>query len=97
MIPAAGSNAAQAHRALDELLRLKELDSGWDWTRAAVVARQWDTLEIMRAVCRERDVETQLAQEDFTAYVAAQGDPGTAGMDRRPRTGRSRPRRRWIA
>ncbi len=66
-IPAGSRDAAQAHRALDELLRLKELDPGWDWTRAAVVARQWDTLEIMRAVCRERDVETQLAQEDFTA------------------------------
>ena len=31
------------------------------------MARQWDTLEVMRAVCRERGLETQLAQEDFTA------------------------------
>ena len=67
VIPAGSRDAAQAHRALDELLRLKELDLAWDWTRAAVVARQWDTLEIMRAVCRERGLETQLAQEDFTA------------------------------
>ena len=67
VIPAGRGDAAQAHRALDELLRLSELDPGWDWTRVAVVARQWDTLEVMRAVCRERGVETQLAQEDFTA------------------------------
>ena len=66
VIPA-GQGAAQAHRALDELLRLSELDPGWDWTRTAVVARQWDTLEVMRAVCRERGMETQMAQEDFTA------------------------------
>ena len=31
------------------------------------MARQWDTLEVMRAVCRERAMETQMAQEDFTA------------------------------
>ena len=67
VIPAGPGDAAQAHRALDELLRLSELDSGWDWTRTAVVARQWDTLEVMRAVCRERGLETQMAQEDFTA------------------------------
>ena len=67
VIPAGRSDASQAHRSLDELLRLRERDPGWDWTRTAVVARQWDTLEVMRAVCREREVETQLAQEDFTA------------------------------
>ena len=67
VIPAGPSDASQAHRALDELLRLSELDPGWDWTRTAVVARQWDTLEVMRAVCRERGRETQMAQEDFTA------------------------------
>ena len=67
VIPAGHGDAAQAHRALDELLRLSELDPGWDWTRTAIVARQWDTLEVMRAVCRERGLETQLAQEDFTA------------------------------
>ena len=67
VIPAGRGDAGQAHRALDELLRLSELDPGWDWTRCAVVARQWDTLEVMRAVCRERGLETQLAQEDFTA------------------------------
>ena len=67
VIPAGPGDASQAHRALDELLRLSELDPGWDWTRTAVVARQWDTLEVMRAVCRERGRETQVAQEDFTA------------------------------
>ena len=67
VIPAGLGDASQAHRALDELVRLSELDPGWDWTRTAVVARQWDTLEVMRAVCRERGRETQMAQEDFTA------------------------------
>ena len=67
VITAGLGDAAQAHRALDELLRLSELDPGWDWTKTAVVARQWDTLEVMRAVCRERGMETQMSQEDFTA------------------------------
>ena len=67
VIPTGHGDAAQAHRALDELRRLSELDPSWDWTRTAVVARQWDTLEVMRAVCRERGLETQMAQEDFTA------------------------------
>lgn len=66
VIQAGEGNVTQAHRALDELLRLSELDPGWDWTRTAAVARQWDTLEVMRAVCRERGVSTQMAQEDFT-------------------------------
>ena len=67
VLPAEQGDAAQSHRALDELLRLSELDPGWNWTRTAVVARQWHTLEIMRAVCRERGIEAQMAQEDFTA------------------------------
>ena len=66
VIPAE-QGAAQAHRTLDELLRLSELDRGWDWASTAVVARQWDSLEVMRAVCRERGIEAQMAQEDFTA------------------------------
>ena len=105
VIPAGRSDAVQAHRALDELIRLSELDPGWDWTRCAVVARQWDTLEVMRAVCRERGMETQLAQEDFTAswqlretqellgWIEAQGQGVTAGeaLDRV----RAMPRNRW--
>ena len=100
-----GISLAQAHRALDELLRPSELDPGWDWTRAAAAAHQWDILEVMRAVCREQGVEIQMVQEDSTAtWQLRETQELLAWIDGRENSGmatealeqvNARPRNRW--
>ncbi|MSQ72634.1 MAG: RecQ family ATP-dependent DNA helicase [Betaproteobacteria bacterium] len=41
----------QAWLALRELRRLTDLHAGWDWSRVAVIAREWKVLEPVRAGC----------------------------------------------
>ncbi|MBK7768155.1 MAG: RecQ family ATP-dependent DNA helicase [Sulfuritalea sp.] len=51
VLPAGGNSLEQAWLALQELRRLARLDAAWDWTQAAVIAREWKTLEPLRAAC----------------------------------------------
>ncbi len=62
-LPVAPDAAAQAVRAVQELLRLAALDPGWDWSRCAVIARGWRWLEPVRACCEALGVPAQLADE----------------------------------
>jgi ATP-dependent DNA helicase RecQ len=41
----------QSWLALQELRRLADLDADWDWSRVAVIAREWKALEPVRAGC----------------------------------------------
>ncbi|MDP2828594.1 MAG: ATP-binding domain-containing protein [Sulfuricellaceae bacterium] len=41
----------QSWLALQELRRLADLDAGWDWSRVAVIAKEWKVLEPVRAGC----------------------------------------------
>jgi ATP-dependent DNA helicase RecQ len=51
LLPAGANRLEQAWRALEELRRLAALDAAWDWSRAAVIAREWKVLEPLRAAC----------------------------------------------
>lgn len=51
LLPAGRDGLEQAWRALQELQRLAALDEGWDWSNGAVIAREWKTLEPLRAAC----------------------------------------------
>lgn len=46
----------QGWLALQELRRLADLDAGWDWSRVAVIAREWKALEPVRAGCELLDI-----------------------------------------
>ena len=88
VIPTGHGDAAQAHRALDELRRLSELDPSWglDQDRRcgpAVGHAGGHARRLPRAGPGDPDGPGGLHR-----LVAAQGDPGTAGMDRCPGTGR---------
>ncbi len=51
VLDAGASYPAQGWLALQELGRLADLDPAWNWSRVAVIAREWKVLEPVRASC----------------------------------------------
>ena len=81
ILPAGDDRITQAVAAVEELKRLAECDGQWDWSRCAVVARQWDLLEPVRAVCDSQGIRSQSAREDFHRHLAAERDAGPPRVD----------------
>ncbi len=64
-----GDAVSQARAALRELRRLEELAGpGWDWSRCAVIAREWQFLDPVRAACELEGVEAQYGKEPFRGF-----------------------------
>ena len=61
VLDAGADYRAQSWFALHELLRLADLDAGWDWSRVAVIAREWKALEPVRAGCELLDIPCHFA------------------------------------
>ena len=57
------SAISQAQTAVAELRRLSSLDRNWDWSRCAVIAREWSYLEPVRTLCERDGVPVQMANE----------------------------------
>ena len=55
----------QAQAAMYELRRLQTLDPAWDWSRCAVLAKEWKYLEPVRSICELESIPVQMANEDF--------------------------------
>ena len=60
---AGGDAISQAQAAVAELQRLESLDPDWDWSRCAVIAREWSYLEPVRTVCERDGIPAQMANE----------------------------------
>ena len=54
----------QAQAALAELKRLSSLGARWDWSRCAVIAREWNYLEPLRSLCELEGIRSQMAKDD---------------------------------
>ena len=65
VLPAGRDAISQAQTAMAELLRLKGLASGWDWSSCAVIAKEWRYLEPVRSMCELEDIPVQMANEDL--------------------------------
>ena len=63
ILPVGGSPLFQAQVVMGELLRLRELARHWDWSRCAVVAREWKWLYSVRAFCEDRGIPVQMGNE----------------------------------
>ncbi|NHZ62106.1 RecQ family ATP-dependent DNA helicase [Massilia genomosp. 1] len=68
IIDAGVDNASQALAIMAELQRLAALDPGWDWACVAVIAREWKTLEPVRAFCMMNAIPVQLANEETAQF-----------------------------
>ena len=59
---------AQAQASVAELRRLAALTDGWDWRRAAVIARHWRYLDPVRGLCEREGLPFQVAREDKSVF-----------------------------
>ena len=66
ILPAGDMPISQAQAAVAELQRLSILDPDWDWSKCAVIAREWSYLDPVRSLCELDGIPVQLANEEFT-------------------------------
>ncbi len=67
ILPAGPDAVSQAVAVVRELKRMSSLDPRWDWGRCAVIARNWDLLNPVRALCHLEGIPAQLSRENFSA------------------------------
>ena len=68
ILPAGGGPEHQARAVMAELLRLSKLARDWDWSRCAVIAREWNYLVPVRAFCEAHDIRAQMANEEIPNF-----------------------------
>ena len=56
-------HTAQSIVAVNELERLSKLEKNWNWSKAAVIARNWGDLDVVRAYAEERKIPVSLASD----------------------------------
>jgi ATP-dependent DNA helicase RecQ len=49
---------------MDELQRMAQLTPEWDWAQAAVIGRDWKSLDPVRSYCEHHRIPVQMANED---------------------------------
>ena len=68
ILPAGSDPIGQARAAVAELLRLSELTRKWDWSRCAVISREWKYLVPVRALGEALGVPIQVANERIPGF-----------------------------
>ena len=68
ILPARRGPIAQAWIALTELQRLAALSPDWDWSKGAVIAREWKYLDPVRAFCEVHRIPVQLGNEEIPSF-----------------------------
>jgi ATP-dependent DNA helicase RecQ len=64
ILEASGGRIGQACAAIDELRRLESLDTEWNWSEVAVVAKEWKYLQPVRAYCEHLGIPSQWGDEE---------------------------------
>ena len=65
LIDSGPGNRAQSVAALDHMIRLSHLDPDWSWWRCAVIARNWQRLEPLRAYAEAKGIAVNLGNESL--------------------------------
>ena len=68
LLPAGPDPVSQAQVVMTELERLAALSSNWDWSRCAVISREWKFLEPVRALCEHRCIPVQMGNEEIPGF-----------------------------
>ena len=66
-----GGQLSQAVAAVDELVRLSEFDPEWQWSRCAIIARNWADLDPARSACMAHGIPAQSAREELSSFWRA--------------------------
>ena len=68
ILPAGPNPVTQALSVMTEFRRLADLAPDWDWSRCAVIAREWEYLVPVRAFCEQHEITCQLGNEDIPKF-----------------------------
>ena len=68
ILPTRRDPIAQARAAMAELVRLASLAPDWDWSKCAVIAREWKYLEPVRALCEVHRIPVQMGDEEIPRF-----------------------------
>ena len=68
ILPAPRDPISQARVVMTELQRLAGLAPDWDWSRSAVIAREWKYLDPVRAFCEVQGIPAQLGNEEIPSF-----------------------------
>ena len=68
LLPAGRDPVVQAQVVMGELFRLESLDSKWNWSRCAVIARNWRYLAPVHAFCEAHGIPAQMADERIPSF-----------------------------
>ncbi len=68
IVPAGRLPIAQAQAVMTELLRLANLSPDWDWSRTAVIAREWQYLDPVRAYCDSHGIPAHMGNEEIPSF-----------------------------
>ena len=63
ILPCENDPLEQALVAMIELQRLAKLSPGWDWSKTAVISKEWSYLEPIRSYCELNNIPVQMADE----------------------------------
>ena len=58
----------QANAVITELDRLADLVPDWQWSKCAVIGRNWEYLAPVAAICQVRSIPVQMANEDIPNF-----------------------------
>ncbi len=68
ILPAPPDPVSQAQVAMTELQRLAALSPDWDWSKCAVIAREWKYLDPVRAFCEVHRIPVQMGNEEIPSF-----------------------------
>ncbi len=68
VLPAGQDAITQAVAVMTELERLASLEKTWDWSKVAVIAREWKVLSPLRCYCELHKIPVQLADEESIPF-----------------------------
>ncbi len=68
ILPAGGNRVTQALSVMTEFQRLADLAPDWDWSRCAVIAREWEYLVPVRAFCEQHEIPCQSGNEEIPNF-----------------------------
>ena len=68
ILPAGRDPVRQAQTVMAELSRLAALTPDWDWSRCAVIAREWAYLVPVRAFCETHGIPAQMGSEEIPGF-----------------------------
>jgi ATP-dependent DNA helicase RecQ len=63
-----GGRLSQAVAAVEELRRLSALDPDWQWSRCAIIARNWVDLDPVKGACLVHGIPAQSAREELSSF-----------------------------